>query len=219
MAVSKLPAPIWMLLAVVAVFALNGFSNAQSHDWHLLSRDLFVKSTFAHGYIHGYEEGFHNGDLDMQMGRNFRDVKCHEKFKKPTGFKDGFGPKGIYEDGYRKGYLVGYVDSFEGRNFRAIALLRESVEPGPNRSVSQVDREYDSAFRQGYDAGQTKGLQDGRSTVIEAAGSVSCQESLARGGTGEPRTDYCEAYRNGYQLGYSDGFANQRERAKVLAKK
>src|SRR5689334_19449341 len=30
---------------------------------------LFLDSAFAHGYRHGYDQGFHLGDLDLHMGR------------------------------------------------------------------------------------------------------------------------------------------------------
>lgn len=220
MAVSNAFAPIRMFFAVAGFVALNVLASAQFDDWHMLSCNLFVKSTFAHGYIHGYEEGFHTGDLDMQMGRNYRDVKNHEKFKKPSGYKSQFGDKGTYEAGYRKGYRIGYVDSYEGRNFRAIALVRKAGPPGLDRVEFSFGREYDSGFRQGYETGQTQGLKDGRSDTKENAVPSECADiSLAKGGAGEPAAHYCEAFRNGYELGYSDGFSNQRDRAKVLAKR
>jgi flagellar biosynthesis/type III secretory pathway protein FliH len=207
-----------MLLAVAAVLAFNVCAHAQSDDWHMSSRDLFVKSTFAHGYIHGYEEGFHAGDIDMQMGRSYREMKCQEKFKKPAGYRDQFGSKGTYDDGYRKGYTVGYIDSYEGRNFRAIQLIR-AAQASNDRSGWRLDQEFDSAFRQGYEAGQSKGLQDGRTSVAAQNEPASCEEKLqAKGGSGL-NNNYCDAFRSGYQLGYSDGFANQRDRGKVLAKK
>ena len=203
---------------VIAIVLLSGFSIAQQReDWHLQRTELFAKSTFAHGYMHGYEDGFHVGDLDVQMGRSYRDVKCQEKFKKPAGFKAEFGKKGLFDDGYRKGFQVGYTDAFAGRNFRAVQLIQQSSTVLKQGSTRE-NRDFDSAFQQGYETGQKKGLEDGRSAAAENAAPLQCEEHLAKGGAGEPKADYCEAFRGGYQLGYSDGFANQRD-SSVLAQK
>ena len=45
------------------------------------------------------------------------------------------------------------------------------------------------------------------------------QALQAKGGSTEPRPDYCEAFRSGYQLGYSDGYANQNRLSPVFARK
>lgn len=210
--------PARLVMLVTSLFVLAAPASAQYDDWHMFSRELFIKSTFAHGYMHGYEEGFHAGDLDMQMGRAFREVKNHEKYKKPTGYRDQFGDKGIYEEAYRYGYLVAYIDCYEGRNFRAASLLRGGTATNPKGALISLDREFDSAFRQGYEVGQKRGLQDGRSTVAENAGGFKCDDVPARGG-GRRKAEYCDAFSHGYELGYSDGFSNQRERGKVVAKK
>ncbi len=204
-----------LFLGTIVLFSLS--VAAQQEDWHIKKTDLFVKCAFAHGYMHGYEEGFHTGDLDLQMGRPFRDVKANERFKKPNGYKSQFGSRSVFDAGFRKGLLVGYTDAFAGRNFRAVQLFRETaaiptVRPGE-------DRDFDNAFMQGYETGQKKGLEDGRSSAAENSAPQQCQEQVvAKGGSGEPKANYCEAFRGGYQLGYSDGFTNQRD-ARVLAQK
>jgi hypothetical protein len=213
-------APLSKWLIVIAVLFLSGLSIAQpGDDWHLQRTELFAKSTFAHGYMHGYEEGFHSGDLDLQMGRSYRDVKCQEKFRKPVGFKGDFGSKGLFDDGYRKGFQVGYTDAFAGRNFRAVQLIQQSSASSPKSGPIGENRDFDTAFRQGYETGQKKGLEEGRSAATQNTAPLQCQEQLqAKGGSGEPKADYCEAFRGGYQLGYSDGFANQRD-SRVVAQK
>lgn len=215
---SKESAPIRFVVSLsFLLLCLPSF--AQDTDWHETSLDLFAKSPFAHGYMHGYEDGFHTGDLDMQMGRNFRDVKYHEQYKRTAGYKPSYGDKSSYEGGYRSGYLVGYTDSYSGRSFRAAAWLRQT-----NRAAvaahTQWDFKVDAAFKQGYLSGQRQGLHDGRTAGAENA-SVQCSEQAlqAKGDSPEPQSDYCEAYRSGYQLGYSDGFANQSRYAPVIARK
>ncbi len=218
MAVSKV---FWSLRSVsfcCIVFLVCVSANAQRDDWHMNSRDLFVKSSFAHGYMHGYEEGFHTGDLDMQMGRSYRDVKTHDRYKKPVGYRPLFGDRSLFDDGYHYGYLVGYVDCFSGRNFRAVQLVRSH---GALRQDARSDQSFDRAFREGYVSGQKQGLKDGRSKDNLANTPFQCDENAlqSKGGEGEPKGSYCQAFSSGYQLGYSDGFANQKENGEIFARK
>jgi hypothetical protein len=163
--------------------------------------------------MHGYEEGFHCGDLDLQMGRSFREVKNQDKFKKPVGYRSEFGDRGSFAEGYKKGYAVGYGDAYSGRNFRAIQLV-DQAKTEPATSGERPDYSFDRAFLVGYDAGQRQGLHDGRTNATEeSVASVEC--ALGPVQTGE----LCDAYRRGYRLGYSDGFVNQREGREVFAKK
>jgi flagellar biosynthesis/type III secretory pathway protein FliH len=184
----------------------------------MVSHDLFVKSSFAHGYMHGYEEGFHAGDLDMQMGRTYREVKIQERYKKPVGYRPQFGDHGLFDEGYHHGYLVGYVDCFSGRNFRAVQLVRGQ---GAIKPEARSDESFDRAFREGYVSGQKQGLKDGRSKDNLANTLFQCDEATmqSKGGEGEPRGSYCQAFSSGYQLGYSDGFANQKENGDIFARR
>ncbi len=203
------------LLSVVLLLLACATAHAQRDDWHVQSGELFIKSAFAHGYMHGYEAGFHNGDVDLQMGRDFRDVKAQYEYKRPSGYRSQFGDKSQFENGYRKGFLVGYTDCFFGRNFRAAQLLNNKTGSFPNDSLA-FDRHFDHAFRAGYESGQQKGLADGRN--LSANGGldlVNCQINTDREGIAP---EYCPAYQEGYQLGYSDGFANQRGSADIFAR-
>jgi len=220
MAVSNLFAP-FRVASIATLFLFLGLSaHAQRDDWHMFSQDLFVKSCFAHGYMHGYEEGFHSGDLDMQMGRAYRPVKNQEHYKKTVGYKPQFGTKALFDDGYRNGFLVGYTDSYAGRNFRAVQLVRANQKKSSSPDA-QSDHEFDSAFREGYISGQREGLKDGRSSAAENKAPFQCDEMAAqrKGSEGEGKANYCEAFRSGYQLGYSDGYANQHEDRGFFAKK
>ena len=215
---SKAPVSIRLAAVVVACLCFSLSAQSQRDDWHMDSLNVFVKSAFAHGYMHGYEQGFHVGDLDMQMGRSYRDVKNQEPYKKPVGYRNSFGDRSSYDDGYRNGFLVGYTDSYGGRKFRAIMWVRQERRL-PQGQDAHVDRGFDSAFKEGYKSGQRRGLQDGRTAVVEDA-SVQCDSAHdARGGAGEPKADYCGAFRSGFQLGYSDGYTNQRQLAPVMAGK
>ena len=61
------------------------------------------QSVFAHGYLHGYEEGFHLADVDIQMGRKAREVSKIKRAKNLAGYRREFGPRSSFESGYRQG--------------------------------------------------------------------------------------------------------------------
>jgi hypothetical protein len=198
---------VWLFACVVA--------QAQGDDWHMFARDVFVKSVFAHGYIHGYEQGFHNGDIDLQMGRSYRDVKSQQEYKKPVGYFSQFGDKHLFDAGYRAGFLVGYTDCLAGRNFRAVQLLNRPYQGQFTKESVHFDANFDRAFRDGYETGQRQGLADGRVSEVSRPDASACRIQT---GHSSEQEDYCAAFRDGYQLGYSDGFANQRGSAEVLAR-
>jgi hypothetical protein len=203
-----------LLVLFVTVLLASAMASAQD-DWHLSKNGnpaLFLRSAFAHGYMHGYEEGFHEGDLDLQMGHPFHPVKEQERFKKVSGYRDVFGNQGSFSNGYRKGYAVGYTDSYAGRNFRAIQLVREArLQPLP-ATAAAPDPQFDHAFMLGYNAGQTSGLNDGRAAApLADLHSINCSKVTDN--------EDCAAYRQGYWLGYSDGYTNQNETGAVLAEK
>ena len=206
--------PIRFVSIVLLLFVCVS-AQAQREDWHVQSGELFIKSAFAHGYMHGYEQGFHNGDTDLQMGRDYRDVKTQLEYKKTSGYRGQFGDKSDFDDGYRKGFLVGYTDCYSGRNFRAVQLLKDGRAEFPRESVV-FDRNFDRAFRAGYETGQRQGLADGRNPAATGGlDPAQCQVSTGHEGVAP---ENCGAYREGYRLGYSDGFANQRGTAAIFAR-
>jgi hypothetical protein len=214
MAVLTVFAPIRIAFIALLLCAC-ATAQAQRDDWHLQSRDLFIKSAFAHGYMHGYEQGFHNGDIDLQMGRDYREVKHQTEYKKPTGYRDQFGDRTLFEAGYRSGFLVGYTDCFAGRNFRAAQLLNlGQTTQYPGGSVA-LDHNFDRAFRDGYESGQMQGLADGRASEVSRHDPSTCK---VEGGHDKAPPQYCDGFRDGYQLGYSDGFANQRQSGDIFAR-
>ncbi len=184
---------------------------AGNDDWHLSDngdRVFFLRSVFAHGY----EEGCHEGDLDLQMGRPFLAVKSQDRFRKICGYRVDFGDHGSFEEGYRKGYAVGYTDSYAGRNFRATRLLQLAKSQSLSGVNAEPDRSFNRAFKSGYNRGQQIGLTDGPNAApLANLDSVACDGISAK--------TECAAYRQGYRLGYSDGYTNQRDVSPVLARK
>jgi len=206
------------VLKAIALFVTLVFLPSAAfagNDWHLSkdgNRVFFLRSAFAHGYMHGYEEGFHAGDLDLQIGRPFRTIRSQDKFKKIRGYREEFGDRGSFDEGYRKGYAVGYTDAYTGRDFRATQLVKLAKEQSFSDSDATPDRGFDRAFEAGYNTGHKSGLKDGRSAApLANLDSVACKDISGK--------DDCAAYRQGYRLGYSDGYTNQSGAGAVLAEK
>src|SRR5215470_5980325 len=78
-------------LAALAVMLLAAAWMAAGTDPEAHMNDpagpLCARSAFAHGYLHGYEEGFHNADLDIHMGR-ISNQQASSSHKAPRPEKD-----------------------------------------------------------------------------------------------------------------------------------
>ncbi len=194
------------LIATLAVAALPGFG--QEPDVHV-SLDpaavAYKHSAFLHGYAHGYEMGFHNGDLELHMGRPARDAKSFRDYKTAKKFyRDDFGSRDAFTDGYQQGFKVGYGDAYMGRDFREAQEVRTIAEQMRETGATdpKPDKNFDKSFEDGYKQGVGAGLSDARKDASFRGEVPPCQakkegECLARG--------------MGYRLGYSDGFNNQRK--------
>src|SRR5437868_3557115 len=96
-------------------------SNDSSSHWPIAAERhlqptstgaLFSNSAFAHGYRHGYDEGFHVGDLDIHMGRSARLIMKAGEFRQPgREYNDAFGSKQLFHEGYQAGFHSGYSDA------------------------------------------------------------------------------------------------------------
>ena len=178
---------------------------------------LCSHSVFMHGYIHGYQEGFHNADVDIQMGHSFREVSALPDYKKMPGYQLGFGDKSVFEHGYHQGFLVGYTDGMSGRSFRAIQLLRTAAEGLAQRGLSPKQQSsFEMGIQEGYHAGQTEGLHDGRAAVSFRNSNPGC--TALQKDTNSKDPDYCEGFRRAFAVGYSDGYTNQQDNPHVAAK-
>ncbi|HXZ81641.1 MAG TPA: hypothetical protein VEG30_17060 [Terriglobales bacterium] len=202
-----------LLLTFAFVSAAMAFGQLQGDAHVTLDRAsaFLQKSAFAHGYMHGYEEGFHVADSDLQMYRDFREVKSMEKFRKCIGYRPEYGERHMFDSGYHEGFRVGYFDGYAGRRFRAVEGVRRAA--GDLLDHQQMNfhpsHSFDEAVMAGYLTGRTQGLQDGReaSSYRSVAGNCSSILDARHAGAGP---EYCEAFRRGYQIGYGDGYTNQR---------
>jgi len=184
------------MLVLAAAVALA----ATDPEAHMNDRagPLCARSPFAHGYLHGYEDGFHYADLDIHMGR---------VNGAPHSRKGGHPEKAVpsadavsFRSGYAEGYQAGYSDGIGGREFRAIAELRAAA----------ADLEAEAAVAPaGFDRGFASGYASGRQYTARNDAPINdftyvlgyCLASA----TDNPGPGYCDAYTRGFRLGYNDG--------------
>jgi hypothetical protein len=156
---------------------------------------LLADSAFAHGYRHGYDEGFHVGDLDIHMGRSAR-VTVALKESPPAGrdYNNAFGSKQTFDEGYQAGFRGGYSDAIAGFEYRASKRTREAAEglailPPSRRKF------FDEGFAGGYKSAQT---HDAPVTGVTSAYLEQyCEKTLSR----SHPVEYCSGFSRGYMLG------------------
>jgi hypothetical protein len=111
---------------------------------------LYLRSAFAHGFIHGYEQGFHLADLDYHVGRTGRKLDDLHQYRDAAGFRAVFGDKKTFQHGYREGFLQGYDDSIHSRHFRA-EVAGQVVADGL-KDFAGSSQELDAGFAAGFAA-------------------------------------------------------------------
>ena len=162
---------------------------------------LVHQSAFAHGYLHGYEAGFHAADGDLHLAR-VRSLRERREIARPSGYSSEFGARDSFRGGFHEGFLAGYDDSIQGRDFRAFELLAVSPE-----ALAGRPQDFDHGFEDGYKAGQKLGAGD-----LEADGDFDPQRAVcpARrdqdGSLPASSEAYCSGYLRAYHLGYTDGY-------------
>ncbi len=209
-----------MRMALVLFLTLAAACYASdAPDWHV-SRNarasaLFRRSAFVHGYMHGYERGFHAAGLDLNFARQRQNPEKMSECREAAGYKHEFGVRQFFEKGFREGCRVGYTDGVSERTFRALDQARAAaVGLDQDEARPKPSKTFDEGFAAGYRAGSGVGLRDaGRGVPLrDAAGP--CDES------GSARSDeYCGAYARGYRFGYSDAYVTRTATADEQPKK
>jgi len=187
------------LLVFTAVAAADDDCAFHTKD---SSAALFARSAFAHGYLHGYEQGFHSADQDIHTGHTYLlPVLRSTERKLRSSYRTDFGDRALYMAGFREGARAGYDDGVAGRAFRAIGPLRSAAT---GLISAPHDHNFDRAFADGYFAGRSFGRSDAQPiTDFNFVGAI-CRASRQSPNHG---ADYCDAYARGYQVGYGDGRA------------
>jgi hypothetical protein len=197
------------LLILLAAVCASSICLAQI-DVHLVDspgKVLFTHSSWSHGYLHGYESGFHQGNIDLHMSREIRNPHAVKEYKQSGhSYRSHFGSREEFESGFGAGFEVGYLDAASGREFRAASeVIRTSTDISSTPLADSIvsDRYFDLVLENGYMAGRRKGLNDGRAKSSFDESEATCPQ--------DPKMlDFCSAYKSGFRWGYSDGYMNQR---------
>ena len=158
---------------------------------------LFLDSAFAHGYRHGYDQGFHLADLDVHMGRLAQQLTKRESRQASREFNSSFGNKSRFEQGYQAGLSAGYDDGFAGREYQASERAKLAAS-GLADALPPSRRQYfDEGFAGGYASARAQ-------SVLSKAMSLDyleqyCQEKLLD--THPP--EYCSGFSRGFIFGSS----------------
>jgi hypothetical protein len=195
-------------LSALVLFSLQAGASCPHLDSERAA--LYQRSSFAHGYIHGYEQGFHIGNQDLQLARASRDLTKTETYRKAgEEYRPDFGKRDAFRIGYRNGMVVGYTDAMNGHSFRAIDEARIAAARLENEGVAPYgaaaqNHHFELGFMDGYTAGTLQGVGDGRNRANYQPAQADC--GIGRGQTlGET---YCTGYLRGFSFGYSDGYIN-----------
>lgn len=158
---------------------------------------LMAHCPFVHGYLYGYDEGFYQGDLDLQLARGRRDFEEHKRYRagKPDDFKGSDGGSAQFRVGYRSGYAAGYFDSYAGRHYRALAAAKLAASDADTPAKSTA-KKFATSFMLGYEAGLAQGRM---ASVVEVDYTLPEPPCSARG------LD-CGAYARGFMMGFPDGY-------------
>jgi len=203
-----------LLMALFTCSMLMAQRVALSADDHIVNdraRELYRRSVFAHGYMHGYEDGFHQGDFDLQTGHDPQDPKRLKQFRATdVGYRREFGNRDQFRAAYRKGFITGYADAMAGRDFRAVSTVRRAADGLADLAEQgdQQDGTFDHGFREGYESGQVHGEVAGRDRTSYDSSPAGCAPGLPPP-AGQSQ-DFCDGYARGYLMGYEDGYLARR---------
>jgi hypothetical protein len=158
---------------------------------------LCANSAFAHGYRHGYDQGFHVGDLDLQLGREARVIVTSKEYRQlAREYRSIFGSRELFEKGYQAGFRSGYADAITGAEYRvrertntASAGLNPDLLP-PNRRAH-----FDEGFASGYESAQTQGAPSQGMTADYV------EQYCRKTASGVYALEYCSGFSRGYVLG------------------
>ena len=121
------------VLVLLATALAYSQKNATADDAFVTDpalRAYLERSSYQHGSLHGYEDGYQSGDLDFHLQRPQPEFKKVKEYRSATrGYVDG--DRNEYRIGYQDGYLLGYRDAAGGRPFAAISWLEAAARQQP----------------------------------------------------------------------------------------
>lgn len=148
---------------------------------------LYHLSVFAHGFIHGYEDGFRIADAVYQLGMPAASLDSYPQYKTATSHYDNsYGPKDHFKTGYREGFRAGYGDSLQNRRFRAVDAARDSAA-GLSLSPGSA---FDAGFEGGFRAASVAAVED---AVLPCDAQAANNQRIVKAG-------YCEGFARGVRF-------------------
>lgn len=186
---------VWLALLALPAFC-SGDDCAQGP-----AGTLVHTSAFAHGYLHGYEAGFHTGDMDFHIAQA-RDPREMRELERLAGYQPSFGSRTSFNAGFRRGLFAGYQDGVSGRDFRAFQWLSASITEDASRPA-----DFDQGFQEGYKAGENSGAGDlDHDRDFDPGAGVCPARTDPNGRLPASSQAYCAGYLSAYRVGYTDGF-------------
>ena len=206
---------IWLLGAMIAsapVFAQTSFTSlsipsvsatsrpGMGSERHLQSTPegwLYANSAFAHGFRHGYDEGFYAGDLDWQLGRQLRTFVSSKEYDRAVKeYRPEFGSKRSFELGCQAGFRTGYSDAMSGGEY-SMRQRMEAASSGLNPDLLSPNR------RAHFDEGVTNGFRSAQTPNAPAQGMTAeyVDQYCRKTASGPYALEYCSGFSRGYLLG------------------
>ena len=158
---------------------------------------LYANSAFAHGYRHGYDEGFHIGDLDLQMGRNPVRFERRKNQQTAHDFDLLFSNKRLFQQGYQAGFQSGYKDAISGSPFRATSRATAAAESLNEILIPNLRQYFDEGFAGGYLSAQS--IRAPRAHI-----TAEYVEQYCRNESSSHPLEYCSGFSRGYLFAVAD---------------
>jgi hypothetical protein len=173
-------------LCVAVAVALPMYAGAQSiHDSKLEAQEptaaLYAASPFLHGYRDGYQQGFHDADLEQQFGRAANDATQSPHYRR-VAYKSEFRDRDTYVTGYRAGFERGFADLAAGESFRVFDTLKAVAADGKFSATKSFD----------FNVGVDDGYMQARGRGTRAKRMPDCGEKKTSG--------YCSGVAMGAEL-------------------
>lgn len=160
---------------------------------------LYQNSAFAHGYRHGYDQGFHLGDVGIHMGRTARVVSKFKQYQQGIReYSVMFGSRQLFQEGYQAGFRSGYNDAMSGLEFRASESI-SGVATGLNAISSPIRRSY-------FDEGVACGFKSSQlsEAPVDRVTAAYVEQYCRKTASGLQPLEYCSGFSRGYMLGIAD---------------
>jgi hypothetical protein len=147
---------------------------------------LYQISPFVHGYRDGYQQGFHDADVDQHFARQPLPPEKAKDYR-DVMYRPEMGDRKSYVEGFRAGFVRGYHDLQAGRSLRIFELLIRA------RKESKVEL---VASPELFNAGVIEGYQKTHSGEGQIPKPVSFPESC----NSRPTDPYCIGLAFGREL-------------------